>query len=509
MTIESTGQISIGDDAGTNRSISGEFGGTAPHSLSEYYEGGTIVGTLRDQVASGTTAQANTSGNYTHTDSTYGTVRTIAVTPGTLFTSLSTTSTDANFSLANETGGVEEEGTAMDFTDFSNPQVDFFQTVGSKKYYVSSRVSGSTTSALHYRWRAESTTDGDYDYVQIYIGEYRAQTSDSYPAIAATSLNYYNVGTSSSSRVISVEGGTTEMSGTVPSANNWEAGVYRPNQGTNDEYVFIGLRIPVGYAGDTTDSSRLVGAVVFKDDNNQYWRVERYPSDDFDIDSGWAYYSMTHGKVQTPSITSQTATTGWSNNAATISNSNLVTFPAQTKDQSLPTSGNPISMSDFYGVEDIDYILQGTMTAGYTTITGQYFNAGYSGFNRNFTSGQLGSWNGGDFTFQGDTCRLDSIQNTDINIVGYGSISLVITRTDQTTGSFTNSGFTTVKIWKNQTNDSGSPDLTLNRTDADSFLSLNTGYQASWTWNGNGTSIYDMDDFFGTTSGTNHYIIIE
>lgn len=41
MPIESSGAISLGTTAGTNRSISAEFGGTQPHSLSEYYRDGS------------------------------------------------------------------------------------------------------------------------------------------------------------------------------------------------------------------------------------------------------------------------------------------------------------------------------------------------------------------------------------------------------------------------------------------------------------------------------------
>jgi hypothetical protein len=41
MPIESSGAISLGTTAGTNRSISGELGGTQPHSLSEYYRDGS------------------------------------------------------------------------------------------------------------------------------------------------------------------------------------------------------------------------------------------------------------------------------------------------------------------------------------------------------------------------------------------------------------------------------------------------------------------------------------
>lgn len=41
MTIEASGAISLGTTAGTNRSISAEFGGTQPHSISEYYRDGS------------------------------------------------------------------------------------------------------------------------------------------------------------------------------------------------------------------------------------------------------------------------------------------------------------------------------------------------------------------------------------------------------------------------------------------------------------------------------------
>lgn len=43
MPIASSGTISIHTAAGTDRSITGEFGGTAPHALSEYYRGGANV----------------------------------------------------------------------------------------------------------------------------------------------------------------------------------------------------------------------------------------------------------------------------------------------------------------------------------------------------------------------------------------------------------------------------------------------------------------------------------
>jgi len=44
MAIVASGVISIGTTAGTDRSVVGEFGGSVPHSLSEYYGLGTLPG---------------------------------------------------------------------------------------------------------------------------------------------------------------------------------------------------------------------------------------------------------------------------------------------------------------------------------------------------------------------------------------------------------------------------------------------------------------------------------
>lgn len=41
MALASSGAISLGSAAGTDRSIAGEFGGSTPHSLSEYYRDGS------------------------------------------------------------------------------------------------------------------------------------------------------------------------------------------------------------------------------------------------------------------------------------------------------------------------------------------------------------------------------------------------------------------------------------------------------------------------------------
>lgn len=55
MTIESSGAISLGTTAGANRSISGEFGGSVPHRLSEYVRGGSFVPNITQNNAIPTT----------------------------------------------------------------------------------------------------------------------------------------------------------------------------------------------------------------------------------------------------------------------------------------------------------------------------------------------------------------------------------------------------------------------------------------------------------------------
>ena len=42
-TLAASGALSLGNEAGTDRSVSGEFGGSTPHNISEYYAGGANV----------------------------------------------------------------------------------------------------------------------------------------------------------------------------------------------------------------------------------------------------------------------------------------------------------------------------------------------------------------------------------------------------------------------------------------------------------------------------------
>jgi len=64
MTIESSGAISLGTTAGTNRSISGELGGTQPHALSEYYRDGNYSDGISISAGSTSIPTGGTGSNY-------------------------------------------------------------------------------------------------------------------------------------------------------------------------------------------------------------------------------------------------------------------------------------------------------------------------------------------------------------------------------------------------------------------------------------------------------------
>ena len=61
-----------------------------------------------------------------------------------------------------------------------------------------------------------------------------------------------------------------------------------------------------------------------------------------------------------------------------------------------------------------------------------------------------------------------------------------------------------LKIYLNQTNNSGSPDLTLGRTSATFSGSATSSTHAMWTWGTSGT--YSISTYFGTSNGNQHFI---
>ena len=156
----------------------------------------------------------------------------------------------------------------------------------------------------------------------------------------------------------------------------------------------------------------------------------------------------------------------------------------------IPTSGQ-IEFSDFYGKTRVPLtVYSNSGTYGY--LAGSQYVPSYSGF----LTGVVGSLNGNSFTFQGTTSKIVSIN------VSYTQLSFGIQNNSGTSKQYNNSGWTTLKIWLDQSNSSGTPDRTYYRTAANStnFSAASTSSTAYW---------YFSSQANFPTSGGNWYIEVD
>lgn len=146
----------------------------------------------------------------------------------------------------------------------------------------------------------------------------------------------------------------------------------------------------------------------------------------------------------------------------------------------IPTSGQ-MAFSDFYGKARVGNTLLSQALA-YTYSSSQYVTSGTHAQSSNFT-------------FQGNTSKMTMLANF------YGTtVSLQISASGSTP-VYTNSGWTTVKVWRGQSNNSGSPDVTLNRSAMNFSVSNNGTSSAVATWNMEGS--FPIATYFGTSNTTN------
>lgn len=134
----------------------------------------------------------------------------------------------------------------------------------------------------------------------------------------------------------------------------------------------------------------------------------------------------------------------------------------------IPTSGS-LPFSDFHGKTFIGSLLHdSTFVAGYINAYG-YYSSGYSG--------TMGSMTDNTFTLStGQNVKISSMQN-----IVQGSFHFIL-KPQSGSVSFTNGGWSTLKIWASQSNNSGTPTLALNRTDMTYSVQNNgtTSAQANW-----------------------------
>jgi hypothetical protein len=146
----------------------------------------------------------------------------------------------------------------------------------------------------------------------------------------------------------------------------------------------------------------------------------------------------------------------------------------------IPTSGQ-IEFSDFYGKTRVGTGVHSQALA-HTYSNSQYFTSSTHAASSNFT-------------FQGYTTRLSALAQ-------FSGQSLTVTFQAQS-GSpiYTNSGWTTIKVWKGQSNNSGSPDATLYRSNMTFSVANNGTSTATASWTQAGT--FSFATYFGTSTTTN------
>ncbi len=185
---------------------------------------------------------------------------------------------------------------------------------------------------------------------------------------------------------------------------------------------------------------------------------------------------------------------------ASVDSGSLVTL-SQNAIEGLSTLNEaPYAMSEFNNYTHI--LTSGNLTNGY--IAGTQYAPAYSGYSAVGVGG-YGSWSGSTFEYDGDTVHISLLTN--LNPVGSdSSIYLTFARTNNSNGTFNNSGWTSLNIYLNQTNNSGNPELTLARAAASSVLTGSNIPTIHWTWGP--SSSYAISSYFGTTSGNVHHIEI-
>lgn len=384
MTIESSGIISLGTTAGTNRSITAEFGGVTPHNLSEYYNNGSAGVDIPDPIAHAEYQTPTSSGSFTQTGTDGSTARTVVVASTGI-------GHDSNTGwLTDATNGVETDTTEagqMNFTNdsgatdyFESPTADPDEQPWGGRYYYSYDQASGIDQNLSYMVRVETSNDGDYHWARWFMGHYRCDTT-----LISRPNHYTTVNTSSfqdenhsytKAKVKKVEW-ESDFFYAVGNSNGVqevdEDDVYADiiffNSG-NDSRTEVALRIDRTINGNSVGSTVVnsIIACVVEDSSGAQWRFERGTEEAGDGPSNTDQYSMRHRRVPEYSITSQSAGTGWSNNTVTMSNSytGTLSFPEQNRSgyAAVPSSGE-IKLSDFYGLEKIT-AWTSTLTTGNT-----------------------------------------------------------------------------------------------------------------------------------------------
>lgn len=379
MTIASSGAISLGPAAGTNRSITAEWGGSTPHTLSEYYNNGTAGVNLADPRAFAEVKTLSSSTgdiSYYHIGDDGSTARTVVIN-NTGIGHFSNTGW-----LTDITNGSEEDTTAfgnMNFTNdsgstdyFESPTADPNEQPWAGRYYYSYDQQSGVDQKFSYMMRVEDSSDGDWHYCRFFMGHYRCPTDGwgtclpkHYSTVSTSSFDSSDH-SYSKSKVLQIEW-EGDFSGTVDTDDFYCDIVYFNASGTNDDRTEVILRVDRDLMSSYTAVSSIIAAVVVDADGYK-WRFERGTEEAGDGPSSDDQYSMRHRRVPEYTLVSQTANTGWSDNQVYFTNKFATSFTMPFQNRSgyadIPEDG-ALAFSDYHGTTKID-AWTSTLTTGNT-----------------------------------------------------------------------------------------------------------------------------------------------
>ena len=165
----------------------------------------------------------------------------------------------------------------------------------------------------------------------------------------------------------------------------------------------------------------------------------------------------------------------------------------------IPTS-EEIKFSDFLGKTKVDIITTihtTTWTSAYTTGGGYFYASGY------ISSGAIPNSSMTDTTISSFQSHSNAVISSLYNFNNTITFSV---KTNGSAKTWTNSGWTTLKVWTGQSNNSGTPTFTMNRSAATFTVSNNGATTATAVWSLSGT--YALATYFGT-SNTSCYLELE
>lgn len=171
---------------------------------------------------------------------------------------------------------------------------------------------------------------------------------------------------------------------------------------------------------------------------------------------------------------------------------------------SKPDGAEPHQMSEFHG-----YNHSASSSFHETTLT-RGSTGGYGFAHSGYWESNFGSLGDATLTYNSRATTIYRLYTSAGSTTATtGSVILDI-RDDLASTSPPNSGWTTMKIYNSQSDDSGSPDHTFNRTSATYSSYGGVGYAgASWTWSVSSSSPTVFNKYWGASDNTVNYVVLE